>query len=311
MRVRTTRSLLASGHGPQWVSKRRASMPAVCLASTRGTNGWRPPGDRTACSKARVRCACSVAAAVDSVRPSAPLRRRVGTAIPSTHSRAGWCKLPFGISRPAASLPGRASTGNDGKGSSRTSWRSGRPVDWACRAASGVLIHPSYGPWISLRAVILSSEELEPTPPLEGWAALRWMRGALCEGVPRCCGRRSRLRRDGLHLDDAEPARVSDALRSASRLRGRARARRNPGPGAALSRGRDRFHERARLTEGDCPNAITRCTPAARFPHSGSPSPIGFRPRLSPVRTPIASTSRSCRNAKGRPRADTSEEPGS
>ena len=43
----------------------------------------------------------------------------------------------------------------------------------------GVLIHPTYGPWISLRAVILSSEEFETRPPLDGFAP--------CSGCPAPC----------------------------------------------------------------------------------------------------------------------------
>lgn len=43
----------------------------------------------------------------------------------------------------------------------------------------GMLIHPTYGPWISLRAVILSSEKIETTPPLDGFAP--------CSGCPAPC----------------------------------------------------------------------------------------------------------------------------
>jgi len=43
----------------------------------------------------------------------------------------------------------------------------------------GVLLHPVFGPWISLRALVLTSDALDPTPPLPGPAA--------CVGCPAPC----------------------------------------------------------------------------------------------------------------------------
>jgi epoxyqueuosine reductase QueG len=43
----------------------------------------------------------------------------------------------------------------------------------------GILIHPVYGPWISLRAVLLTTAPLAPTPPLPDFEP--------CEGCPAPC----------------------------------------------------------------------------------------------------------------------------
>jgi hypothetical protein len=43
----------------------------------------------------------------------------------------------------------------------------------------GVLLHPEFGPWLALRALVLSSADLEPTAPLHGFAP--------CDGCAAPC----------------------------------------------------------------------------------------------------------------------------
>jgi len=43
----------------------------------------------------------------------------------------------------------------------------------------GLLVHPRYGPWLSLRALLLCERKLAPTPALTGFAP--------CEGCPAPC----------------------------------------------------------------------------------------------------------------------------
>ena len=45
----------------------------------------------------------------------------------------------------------------------------------------GLLLHPVYGPWLSLRAILLTAARLEPTPPLAGFEP--------CRGCPAPCAR--------------------------------------------------------------------------------------------------------------------------
>jgi hypothetical protein len=42
----------------------------------------------------------------------------------------------------------------------------------------GILLHPTYGPWWSIRALLLTEREMAPTPPL-GWSP--------CDGCPAPC----------------------------------------------------------------------------------------------------------------------------
>jgi epoxyqueuosine reductase QueG len=43
----------------------------------------------------------------------------------------------------------------------------------------GLLLHPVYGPWLSIRAILATEAPLDPTPPLAGFAP--------CEGCPAPC----------------------------------------------------------------------------------------------------------------------------
>ena len=45
----------------------------------------------------------------------------------------------------------------------------------------GVLLHPTYGPWMSLRAILLTAARLEPTAPLRDFEP--------CRGCPAPCAR--------------------------------------------------------------------------------------------------------------------------
>ena len=55
----------------------------------------------------------------------------------------------------------------------------GRACGLGTPSRLGVLIHPTYGPWISIRAVILTGSKLPPTPPLLDYDP--------CRGCPAPC----------------------------------------------------------------------------------------------------------------------------
>ncbi|HME73747.1 MAG TPA: hypothetical protein VKM54_28370 [Myxococcota bacterium] len=68
----------------------------------------------------------------------------------------------------------------------------------------GLLVHPTYGPWFSLRAVILCERALVPTPELLGFTP--------CEGCPAPCA-------DACHGEALAGARFDTAACLATRLR--------------------------------------------------------------------------------------------
>lgn len=55
----------------------------------------------------------------------------------------------------------------------------GRACGLGSASRLGMLLHPVFGPWISLRAFVLSSDPLDPTPPLPGPGP--------CTGCPAPC----------------------------------------------------------------------------------------------------------------------------
>ena len=55
----------------------------------------------------------------------------------------------------------------------------GRAAGLGAPSRLGLLVHPEFGPWLSLRAVVLCERTLVPTPELMGFAP--------CEGCPAPC----------------------------------------------------------------------------------------------------------------------------